>query len=247
MRPRLVALAPRVTLLRAGLGVVVVAKIVLLGLWCQSALAGPGSRAERGGEKAMVRVATAVKRDGSDAPDAHAPAAKRDGDEAADGHAATAKADGTAPADTRVASTGPAAQPGRTTPEKTDVRALLDAVARRNAELDARERALAMREERLQVFEHDVTAKVASLEEIEKRLLARSKEATAAVAAASESLAKIYGAMKPSEAAPILEQLDQATVLQIFGRMKEKQIGEILPLMSRDKAIVLTRSLADRH
>jgi len=36
-------------------------------------------------------------------------------------------------------------------------------------------------------------------------------------------------------------------VLTIFGRMKEKQIGEILPLMSRDKAIVLTRSLAERR
>jgi hypothetical protein len=29
--------------------------------------------------------------------------------------------------------------------------------------------------------------------------------------------------------------------------MKEKQIGEILPLMARDKAIVLTRSLAESH
>ena len=243
MRPRLLAVEMRPTVLRAGLVAVVIAKLVLLGLWCQSALAGSAGRAAPSGAMpAYVRVATAPKPDLADA----APA-KPDGAAPVDARAATVKRDATAPADQRLASTGPAPQAARAGGAKTDVRALLDAVARRNAELDARERALAAREERLQVFEHDVTAKVASLEEIEKRLLARSKEAPAAVAAASESWAKIYGAMKPSEAAPILDQLDEATVLQIFGRMKEKQIGEILPLMSRDKAIVLTRSLAERR
>ena len=85
------------------------------------------------------------------------------------------------------------------------------------------------------------------VEEIEKRLESRAKAASAAVAAAAESLAKIYGAMKPAEAAPILDRLDDATVLTIFARMKEKQIGEILPLMSRERAIALTQSLAERH
>jgi len=127
------------------------------------------------------------------------------------------------------------------------MRTLLDAVARRQAELDEREHELARREEKLQLFEQDVTAKISSLEELEKRLQARAKAASAAVDAAAESLAKVYGAMKPEDAAPILERLDEPTVLTIFGRMKEKQIGEILPLMSRDKAIVLTRSLAERR
>ncbi len=125
-----------------------------------------------------------------------------------------------------------------------DVRALIDAITRRQAELDARERELAAREERLKLFEQDVTAKVASLEEIEKRLQVRSKSASAALDAAGESLAKVYGAMKPGEAAPLLERLDEATVLTIFTKMKEKQIGEILPLMSKEKAITLTQALA---
>ncbi|MBI3768933.1 MAG: hypothetical protein HY271_10630 [Deltaproteobacteria bacterium] len=135
----------------------------------------------------------------------------------------------------------PAVEAGGKRPE---ARALVDAIARRQAELDDRERGLAAREERLRVFEQDVVAKVASLEEIEKRLQGRAKAASAAVDAASESLAKVYGAMKPADAAPILERLDEATVLSIFGRMKEKQIGEILPLMTKDKAIALTHALA---
>ena len=129
---------------------------------------------------------------------------------------------------------------------RPDTRALLEALERRQAELDAREREVASKEERLALYEKDVTAKVASLEEIEKRLSVRAKAATQAVDAAAESLAKIYGAMKPEAAAPILDHLDDPTVLTIFSRMKEKQVGEILPLMTRDRAIALTQALADR-
>lgn len=130
---------------------------------------------------------------------------------------------------------------------KPDLRGLLTSLERRQAELDARERELASREERLSLYEKDVTAKVASLEEIEKRLSARAKAASQAVDAAAESLAKIYGGMKPEAAAPILDRLDDPTVLTIFRRMKEKQVGEILPLMTRDRAIALTQALAEQR
>ena len=129
---------------------------------------------------------------------------------------------------------------------RPDVRALLEALEKRQRELEAREREVASKEERLTLYEKDVTAKVASLEEIEKRLSARAKAATQAVDAAAESLAKIYGAMKPEAAAPILDRLDDPTVLTIFRRMKEKQVGEILPLMTRERAIALTQALAER-
>lgn len=130
---------------------------------------------------------------------------------------------------------------------KPDLRGLLGSLERRQAELDARERELTSREERLSLYEKDVTAKVASLEEIEKRLSARAKAASQAVDAAAESLAKIYGGMKPEAAAPILDRLDDPTVLTIFRRMKEKQVGEILPLMTRDRAIALTQALAEQR
>jgi hypothetical protein len=55
---------------------------------------------------------------------------------------------------------------------------------------------------------------------------------------------KIYQAMKPEEAAPIFDRLDDATAMTIFGCMKEKQIGAILAVMSRDRAVALTRVLA---
>jgi flagellar motility protein MotE (MotC chaperone) len=122
-------------------------------------------------------------------------------------------------------------------------RELLGALERRQAELEARERELDQRAERLEILEEDVTSKLTALEEIEKRLAGAAKERRTGNAQAAESLARIYGAMKPAAAAPILDQLDDETVLTIFAGMKEKQVGEILPLMSRERAIVLTQGL----
>lgn len=128
----------------------------------------------------------------------------------------------------------------------TDVKALLESLSRRQAELDQREKTLAAREEKLALYEKDVTEKIAHLEQVGKTLKDELKRTHSATDEAAASLAKVYGAMKPSEAAPILDQLDEATALRILTRMKEKQVGEILPLMTRERAIGLTRSLAGR-
>ena len=127
-----------------------------------------------------------------------------------------------------------------------DVKSLLEALAKRQAELDEREKKVAAREEKLALYEKDVTDKIAQLEQVSKTLKDELRRSSAASDDAAQSLAKVYGAMKPTEAAPILDQLDEATTLRILSRMKEKQVGEILPFMKRDRAVVLTRSLAGR-
>jgi flagellar motility protein MotE (MotC chaperone) len=121
---------------------------------------------------------------------------------------------------------------------------LLDSVTRRQAELEAREKRLGEREQQLALFEKDVSGKITELEKLEEQLQTQAAEAKASSQEAADSLAKVYAAMKPADAAPILDKLDDATVLRIFKGMRAKQIGEILPLMSADKAVLLTRSLA---
>jgi len=126
----------------------------------------------------------------------------------------------------------------------TDVKALLESLSRRQSELDEREKSLAAREDKLALYEKDVTEKIAHLEQVGKTLKDELERTSAASDEAADSLAKVYGAMKPAAAAPILDQLDEATALRILTRMKEKQVGEILPLLTRERAIGLTRSLA---
>ena len=127
-----------------------------------------------------------------------------------------------------------------------ELKSMLEELTRRQGELEERERAVTAREEKLALYEKDVTEKLAHLEQVGKSLKEELKRSSATSDEAAASLAKVYGAMKPAEAAPILDQLDEATALRILTRMKEKQVGEILPLMTRERAIVLTRSLAGR-
>jgi flagellar motility protein MotE (MotC chaperone) len=200
--------------LRIGLGLVFACKLGLV-LWNAGGIPGALALAAEGTARAASGTAAAVTKP------------------------ADAK-----PVETKSATAAPpvAAEGGAGKPQEGHE--MVEAIARRQSELDAREREVAAREEHLKIYEQDVTAKIASLEEIEKRLQVRAKSASAAIDAAAESLAKVYGAMKPTDAAPILVRLDEPTVLTIFGRMKEKQIGEILPLMSKEKAIALTQALA---
>jgi len=126
-----------------------------------------------------------------------------------------------------------------------EVRTLLDAVtpARANSTSGARAdtprgEAAALRAGR--------DRKLSSLEELEKRLQARAKAASAAVAAAAESLAKVYGAMKPEDAlrSRAARRTDRAHESRAHEGKTDRRDP---PLMSRDKAIVLTRSLAERR
>lgn len=125
-----------------------------------------------------------------------------------------------------------------------EAKALLMALSRRQAELEKRERELVAREDRVEIYEKDLEEKIAHLESLQKEMSRESKAAAAADAEAAQGLAKVYAAMKPSEAAPLLDRLDDDTVLRILAHMRAKQIGELLPLLDRDKAIVLTQALA---
>ena len=60
-----------------------------------------------------------------------------------------------------------------------------------------------------------------------------------------KSLVKIYENMKPIEAALILENLDNATLLEVFDYMKEVKAAPILAKMRLDKAKEITFLLAN--
>ena len=144
-------------------------------------------------------------------------------------------------------------------------RDLLEAVRERGLELEKREAAVAAREAALKGLEATLGERVggglAPVPPVPAPSAASAPGTSAPAAAASASAAtagstppqagacgvivtKIYQAMKPEEAAPIFDRLDDATAMTIFGCMKEKQIGAILAVMSKDRAVALTRVLA---
>lgn len=132
-------------------------------------------------------------------------------------------------------------------------RTLLEGIATRKAELETREKALALREESLRGLEKTVGEQVARLEGALKAEGVRGggpvtgvsgAGGTRGAAPAPGGLSKIYESMKAEESAPIVEKMDDATIKEILGPMKEKQIGAILAAMSRDRAVAVTKLLA---
>jgi hypothetical protein len=131
-------------------------------------------------------------------------------------------------------------------------RDLLEAVRERGVELDKREHAVAAREAALKGLEATLGERVGRGDggALAPALPVPVPSAATAASAPPQAgtcgvvVTKIYQAMKPEEAAPIFDRLDDSTAMTIFGCMKEKQIGAILAVMSRDRAVALTRVLA---
>jgi len=116
-------------------------------------------------------------------------------------------------------------------------RELLEAVRQRGEELDRREQALAMREAAVKALEQALT-------ETAGRVEARGGAPSGETTGCGVAVTKIYQSMRPEEAAPIIDRLDDATATRIFGCMREKQIGAILGAMNRERAVAVTKALA---
>lgn len=114
---------------------------------------------------------------------------------------------------------------------------LLAALRRRSDELAQREAELKTREAGLQALRRATAAEVARLEQVAKTLGLTGSGTSAAIT-------KVYESMRPEDAAPILDRLDDPTLRALLGRMREKQVGAILAAMSRERAVAVTKAMA---
>jgi flagellar motility protein MotE (MotC chaperone) len=124
---------------------------------------------------------------------------------------------------------------------------LLQQLAERRQELDARAETLDRRESLVQAAEKRLSDKVGEMErlrsEIEDLLVKYDEQETQQLA----RLVNIYEKMKPKDAARIFEDLDQDVLLKVVERMNERKTAPILAEMRPDKAQQLTIELAERE
>lgn len=74
-------------------------------------------------------------------------------------------------------------------------------------------------------------------------LVAREAKAKQEEAKRISRLARLYAEMKPDEAVPILNQLDDPTVLAIFGKMEDSQVAKLMSLFDARRAARLTQDM----
>lgn len=125
-------------------------------------------------------------------------------------------------------------------------RAVLERLADRSQELDARNRQLDMRENLIKAAEKRLEAKVTELKDTEARIDTATGNRDKAGAARFKSIVAMYENMKPKDAARIFDRLDQEILVDVTTQINPRKMSDILAQMSPDAAERLTVQLAAR-
>ncbi len=124
---------------------------------------------------------------------------------------------------------------------------LLENLAERREQLDARVREIDMREKLLAAAEARVDDKIGELKQIEVVIRGLVEEFDERQQTKIKSLVKIYETMKPKDAARIFNQLEMAVLLEVIGGMRESKSAAIIARMDASKAKEVTSELAIRE
>jgi flagellar motility protein MotE (MotC chaperone) len=124
---------------------------------------------------------------------------------------------------------------------------LLQSLAKRRDELEARERSLSEREALIAATEKRIDGKLEELRQVQATIEALVKQHDAEQDAQLSNLVKIYENMKPKDAAQIFEDLEMDVLLDVVERMKERKVAPVLALMNPEKAREVTLELAQRR
>jgi flagellar motility protein MotE (MotC chaperone) len=141
------------------------------------------------------------------------------------------------------AATQPDADDAETSSAQVDV---LQSLAKRRAELDARERDLDMRGNLIAAAENRVDAKIASLKQLQSAIQALLVQRDDTEQKQIAALVKAYSAMPPKDAARIFDDLNEDVLLAVAGTMKPADLAPILAKMQSEPAQKLTVRLANR-
>jgi len=121
---------------------------------------------------------------------------------------------------------------------------LLQKLSDRRAEIEGVSQQLNLREGLLKAAELRIEKRIAELKQLETTIQGLIKSHDDQQDAKMQSLVKIYEAMKPKDAARIMEQLDMNTLLIVAERMKERRLAPVMAQMNPEKAKDVTVELS---
>jgi len=120
---------------------------------------------------------------------------------------------------------------------------LLQQLANRREEIDARAEEITLREGLLKAAETRIDKKIQEIKRLETTIQKLIKTHDDQEEAKMQSLVKIYENMKPKDAAQIFEELDIDTLLMVAERMKERKLAPVMAQMRPEKAKDMTVEL----
>ncbi|MEQ1877499.1 MAG: hypothetical protein ABL958_12710 [Bdellovibrionia bacterium] len=127
------------------------------------------------------------------------------------------------------------------TPEQI---AVFNKLEDRKAGLDQKEQELGKLEAELQKQRVELEDRLKDLEKLRTKIAERLTERVGADQNRVDKLVDIYSNMKPQTAAKVFEEIDEDLAVEILGKMKKKNMAEILNLLKADKAQRLSEKFA---
>ncbi len=125
-------------------------------------------------------------------------------------------------------------------------RAILERLAERRAELEARARDLDTRENLLKAAEKRLEGRINELKELEAKVNNAAQIKDEGEATRFKNLVTMYENMKAKEAAKIFDRLDMRVLVEVATQLNPRRMSDILALMSAEAAERLTVELAAR-
>ena len=123
---------------------------------------------------------------------------------------------------------------------------VVNALAKRRKELDARNATLNTQANMIAAAEQRVDAKITQLKQLQAQINALLVQRDDAQKAQIAALVKTYSTMKPVDAARIFNSLPDDVLLPVAQSMKSDVLALVMAKMSSDAAQKLTVRLADR-
>jgi len=141
-----------------------------------------------------------------------------------------------APARVQIVNNGPAYS-------KEEIK-LLTSLDSRRSELQAREKRLDEKAGDLSKRETEFAAKLTQLKDMTQRLQSEREKVDRKQDGQITQLANVYSSMNPEEAARLIEQLDITIAINLLSKMPEKRMGQVMALMSPERALTITKLLS---
>ncbi len=114
----------------------------------------------------------------------------------------------------------------------------------RKRELDSREEELNRVEAELTAQKAELEKRMAELESTRKNISTVLEEKVQSDDKKVDKLVEMYSNMKPQQSAKVFEEMDEGLAIEILGRMKKKNVAEIMSLVKSEKVKVLSEKFA---
>jgi len=135
------------------------------------------------------------------------------------------------------------AQPKVLKEEKIDLNFLIQ----KKAALDQEEKRLAKKQAELVAIQQEINQKIERLTRLRNEIRSEIAGKKAAEDQKLKHLIKVYSAMKPQNAAGLIEKLDKQLAIKLLSKMKGENVGKILSYVDIEKAATISEGLVQKE